>query len=100
MVEEKKDPSSAKATEDKEEGKLVGEVTHFFPHVSAAVVKLKSPLKIGDKIKIVGGKEGEFEQEVTSMQIDRQPIEKGKTGDEVGLEVIKKVHEGNKVYLM
>ena len=77
--------------------KVIGEITHYFPHVSAAVVKLSAPLKIGDRIKVVGGG-NEFEQEVASMQIDRKPIEDAKKGDEVGLEVTDKAREGYKVY--
>lgn len=81
-----------------EKEKLVGSVSHYFPHVSACVVKLKVPLKVGDKIKIVGGGE-EFEETVDSMQIDRAPIEEGKVGDEIGLSVKGKVREGYKIYL-
>lgn len=77
--------------------KVIGEITHYFPHVSAAVVKLSAPLKVGDRVKIVGGG-NEFEEEVASMQIDRKPIEGAKSGDEVGLEVKEKVREGYKVY--
>jgi translation elongation factor EF-1alpha len=75
----------------------IGEITHYFPNVSAAVVKLFAPLKVGDRIKIAGGG-NEFEQEVTSMQIDRNSIEEAKKGDEVGLQVSEKVREGYKVY--
>lgn len=83
----------------KDEGKLVGEITHFFPHVSAAVLKVKSPLKIGDRIKVVAPGGTEFEQEISSMQIDRSEIEEAKVGDEIGLKVDQKVHEGCKVYI-
>lgn len=82
-----------------EDGKMVGEITHYFPHVSAAVVKVKSPVKVGDKIKIVFPNGDGFEQEVTSLQIDRQEIEEAKSGDEIGLKVDQKVHEGCKIYL-
>lgn len=81
------------------EGKLIGEITHFFPHVSAAVLKVKSPLKVGDRIKIVAPNGVEFEQEVSSMQIDRKEIDEASSGDEIGLKVDQKVHEGCKVYL-
>ncbi|MFA5157973.1 MAG: hypothetical protein WC451_02165 [Patescibacteria group bacterium] len=84
--------------ESKSEGKLVGAITHFFPHVSAAVVKLESELKKGDRVKIVAANGDEFEQEVSSIQIDRVEIEEAKSGDEVGMKVDQKVHEGMKVY--
>jgi len=84
---------------ESEKGKLVGEITHYFPHVSAAVVKLSSPLKVGDRVRIVGGG-NEFEQEVASMQIDHEPIEEAKSGDEVGLGVSDKVREGYEVFVV
>lgn len=84
--------------ESKDEGKLVGVITHFFPHVSAAVVKLEAALKKGDRIKIVAANGNEFEQEVSSIQIDRVEIEEAKAGDEVGMKVDQKVHEGMKVF--
>lgn len=93
----KKTKSSAKSKVKKE--KLVGEVTHYFSKIGVAVVKVKAPFKIGDKIKIVGGQR-EFEQTVDSMQIEHKPIEKAPKGKEIGLKVIQKVKEGDKVYLI
>ena len=86
------------AKEKKE--KLVGIVTHYFDKISVAALKLTAPLKVGDKIKF-RNKAGEdlFEQTVTSMQIEHQPVEKAKKGAEVGIKVDQKVHEGNEVYL-
>ena len=81
----------------KDEG-LIGEITHYFPKAGAAVIKLEKPLKVGDKVKIVGGKAGEFEQTVNSMQVDRQPIQAAKVGDEVGVAVDQPVREGYKVF--
>ena len=75
----------------------IGEISNFFEHVQVAALKLTAPLKIGDTIHIKGG-EADFEQTVDSMQIDRQPIEKAKKGDEVGIKVNEKVRRGYKVY--
>lgn len=86
--------------EKKEEGKLVGVITHYFPHVSAAVLKVESPVKVGDKIKIITPSGKEFEQEVSSLQIDHAEISEAKKGDEIGMKVDEKVHEGCKVYLV
>ncbi len=79
------------------EEKLIGKITHYFPKVGAAVVKLDDTLKIGDRIKLKHG-DDEFEQEVTSMQVDHQAIESAEKGDEVGLKVDKKAKEGWEVY--
>jgi len=75
----------------------IGKITHFFPKVMAAVVELKADLKKGDKI-LIEGHGNSFEQEATSMQIDRKPIEEGKAGQEVGLEVKEDVKPGDVVF--
>jgi putative protease len=80
-----------------EEGKLVGEITHYFGKISVAVVKLEDTLRVGDKIKIVGGG-NEFTQTVESMQIEHQPVQEAKAGESIGLKVLQKVKEGYKVY--
>lgn len=81
----------------KEEGKLIGKVTHFFGNISVAVIELTDKLKVGETIRIIGG-ETDFNQVVDSMEIDRQKIQEAKKGDSVGLKVQEKVHEGYKVY--
>jgi hypothetical protein len=81
----------------KEEGQLVGAVTHYFPHVQAAVIKVKSPLALGDTIKIKGHTT-DLTQTISSMQIDRTPINQAKKGDEIGLLVESRVRQHDKVY--
>jgi len=76
---------------------LLGIVTHYFPHVQAAVIKLSKPLINGDKVKIQGHT-SDLTQVVSSMQIDRVEIQPGKKGDEIGLKVNSRVRQGDKVY--
>ena len=52
-----------KETEKLGEWEEVGKVTHYFPHPEVAVVRLSKELKIGDRIRIVGGAETDFEQD-------------------------------------
>ena len=80
------------------EGKLIGRITHYFSNIEVAVIELTSPLKVGDKIRVVGGKETDFEQKVSSMQIDHEQVKSGKKKDSVGMKIDEKVHEGYKVY--
>lgn len=76
----------------------IGMVTHYFPHVNAAAVKLlKSGLKVGDSIYIKGHTT-DFKEKVDSLQLDRVPIEEGKKGMEIGLLVKSRVRHGDKVY--
>ncbi len=80
------------------EGKPVGRIIHYFSDISVAVVNLTAPIKIGDEIRIIGGKETDFEQKISSMQIEREGVKSAKKGDSVGMKVEQKVHEGYKVY--
>ncbi len=71
---------------------VIGVITHYFPHVSAAVVKVKAPFAVGDNIK-VKGHTTDFTQTVQSMQIDRVPIQVAKKGQEIGLMVNVRVRQ-------
>lgn len=75
---------------------VIGEVTHYFPHVRAAVIKLKAPLAIGDAIKIKGHTT-DLQQVVTSMQIDHVVVSEAKKGQEIGLLVESRVRQHDTV---
>ena len=76
----------------------IGEVEHFFNKVSVAAIKITDgELKTGDTIHIIGA-HTDFTQKVESMQIDRNPVEHVKTGDEVGIKVKDRVREKDQVY--
>lgn len=79
-------------------GKLIGKISHYFSNIDVAVINLSSPLKNGDIIRIIGGKETDFDQKVASMQIDHKEVKKAKKGDSIGIKVNEKVHQGYKVY--
>lgn len=76
----------------------IGEVTHYFPHVNAAAVKLKkSGLKVGDQIYLKGHTT-DFKEKVESIQLDHATIPEGKKGQEIGLLVKSRVRIGDSVY--
>jgi putative protease len=90
-----------KPEKNQNKGKLIGIVSHYFDKISVAAIKLSAPLKVGDKIVFRDHLNNDlFEQEVTSLQINREPINKAQKGDEVGLKVDGKIHDGNEVYLV
>lgn len=77
---------------------LIGVITHYYGKSGAAVLKVKNgPLAIGDTIRIYG-KNIDFEQSVSSMEIDRKPIPKAEKGQEIGLGIKKKVHPKDGIY--
>ena len=76
----------------------VGEITHYFPKVTAAVVKLtKGSLSVGDTI-IVKGHTTEFKEKVNSIQLDHVVIATASKGQEIGLRVKAKVRDRDVVY--
>lgn len=76
----------------------VGIVTHYFPRVDAAVLRLtKGTLLQGDTI-IIKGHTTDFKEKVKSMQLDHVPITSASVGQEVGLKVKKKVRDHDVVY--
>jgi len=75
---------------------IIGLVTHYFPKVRAAVIKLKSPLTVGDLIKIKGHTT-DFQQKIISMQIDHVVVDRAKKGEEIGLLVDSRVRQHDKV---
>ncbi len=79
------------------ERNAVGIITHYYGHVGVAVVSLSGELKVGDDIEIEGAGE-KLAQKVSSMQINHKNVDACKTGDDVGLKVDGKVHEGDTVY--
>lgn len=75
----------------------VGKVTHFFNHLSVAVLELSGELKVGDRISIVG-RFTDIEQRVSSMEIDHLKVTAVGPGTEVALKVYEPVRKGDMVY--
>ncbi len=83
---------------DEVEGKQIGKITHFFPKISVGVIEITSgTLKVGDRIRIKG-KITDFEQEITSMQIEHQNVEEAEEGQSIGLKTNEPVKEHDVVY--
>jgi len=77
--------------------KVLGKVTHYYSQVRAAVVKVKAPFSVGDKIRIKGHTT-DFTQDAVSIQVDRTPINTAKKGQEIGLLVNSRVRQHDLVY--
>lgn len=76
----------------------VGKVTHFYDKIGVAVISLDSDLGVGDRIKFVRGGEDLFEQDVSSMQVEHEKIDKAKKGDTVGMKTDQPVKDGADVF--
>ena len=56
-------------------GTQIGQITHYFDHINVAALTLTEPLRVGDTIHILGHTT-DFRQEVTSLQIDHQAVDR------------------------
>jgi len=81
------------------EEKLIGKITHYFDKISVAIVELSGVLKVGDRVHIKGNST-DFEQDISSIQIEHEDMKKAKKGDAIGVKVDEKVREGDEVYLI
>jgi len=76
---------------------LIGEVTHYFDHVGAAVLALNTQLQVGETIHIKGHTT-DLVQEVDSMQIDHADVQQAGPGEDAAILVSDRVREGDEVY--
>ena len=76
----------------------VAVVVKFFAKPSVAALEVTNGnIKKGDLLRYKGHTT-DFTEEVSSMEIDNQPVEEVKVGDLVGLKVKERVREKDKVY--
>jgi putative protease len=76
----------------------IGVIEHFFTNISVAAIKITDgELKVGDTIHIVGA-HTDFTQKVDRMEIERNPINVAKIGDDIGIKVKDRVREHDIVY--
>jgi hypothetical protein len=76
---------------------LVGTISHYFPKPQVGVVKLTAGIKVGDTLRLTGHG-SDFQQAVTSMQLDHVPVQAASTGAEVAIRFDQLVREGTQVY--
>lgn len=77
--------------------KLVGVVTHFYPKVSVAAVRLTSDVRVGDEI-IVEGKTSYSRQNIESIEKSGKRLERASKGETVGIKLKKKARKNDSVY--
>ena len=75
----------------------IGKVSDFFSRPVVAGIELTAPLKLGDRIHIVGHTT-DMEMTVESMQINNVDVKEAKAGDAVGVKVSDRVRRGDTIY--
>jgi selenocysteine-specific translation elongation factor len=77
--------------------KEIGKVGHYFTKIGVAVIELSGTVSVGDKL-LFQGSTTDFEQTVSSMQIEHKNIASAQAGQSIGLKVANRVREGDAVY--
>jgi hypothetical protein len=77
----------------------IGVVTHYFSHLSVAVMQLEpgATLRVGDVIHI-WGHTTDFTQKVESLEVDHAPVAEVGPKDDFGLKVIEHAREHDVVF--
>ncbi len=79
-------------------GERIGIVTHYFNHLSVAVVKVESgTLRVGDNIHF-RGHTTDFGQRIESLQVNHAPVAAVGPKDDFGMKVRDHVRENDVVY--
>ena len=81
------------------EPRAIGEVIHYWTRLCVAGVRLADTLKIDDWVHFRGATT-DFQQRVTSMQLNRRFINEANAGQEIGILVADRVRVGDRVYLL
>ncbi len=94
---QKTKPKSKTKTKNSSKEKIVGKVEHTFDKINVITTTLKTPLKVGDVIRIKGATT-DFLQEVDSIQINHKTVLKAKKGDGIGIKVSGKVRDNDMIF--
>jgi putative protease len=78
--------------------KKVGTVTHYYGKLGVAILQLEASLKVGDTVKFQGHG-ADFEQSVSSLQVDHAEVSEAAAGSQVGMKTDQPVREGSEVFL-
>jgi hypothetical protein len=77
--------------------KRIGTVTHYYSHLSVAVLDLTAEIHQDDEIHIKG-RITDLQMKVSSLEIEHNKVESAGPGAEVALKVDDYVREGDIVY--
>ncbi|KPL01559.1 MAG: translation elongation factor-like protein [candidate division Zixibacteria bacterium SM23_73_2] len=75
----------------------VGKISDYFAKIGVAAIELTGTLSVGDTIHIKGHTT-DFTQNVDSIQIEHQQVEKANPGDSIGIKVKDRVRDNDIVY--
>ena len=81
------------------EPRAIGSVIHYWSRLGVAGVELTDSLKMDDWVYFRGATT-DFQQRVTSMQLNHRFVNEAFEGQQIGILVADKVRVGDSVYLL
>ena len=77
----------------------IGKVTNYFNKIGVAELKIEThDLAVEDEIKIIGPTTGVYEDTISEIRLDYDPVKKAVKGDVCSIPVKELVRRGDKVY--
>ncbi|MDD2302514.1 MAG: EF-Tu/IF-2/RF-3 family GTPase [Eubacteriales bacterium] len=82
------------------EEKAIGVVVTYFAKIGVAAIRITDgELKVGDRIRIKGHSTN-LEEDIESMQVEHENVQKVASGTDVGIKVKERVREHDIIYLL
>jgi hypothetical protein len=78
-------------------GERIGEIAHYYDRISVAVLRLTQTLKAGDTVHFLG-RHTDFEQVITSMEVEHKTVGEASGGSEVAVKVHQRVRPGDAIF--
>ena len=76
---------------------VIGTVVHYFKGPSVAVVRVtEGELAVGDQVRF-HGHTTDFSEQVTSMEVNHQKVDRARPGDEVAIQVTDRARQHDQV---
>lgn len=75
----------------------VGTITHYFGKPEVGVIRLEADVRVGDVLHF-RGRTTDFEQPISSMEVEHGPVEEAGAGTEVAVKVRERVRQGDEVF--
>jgi putative protease len=100
VAKRKMKPKTAKSRKSAKTPRMekpIGKVTHFYGHISVAIVRFNQKFSSGIGLHFKGATT-DFTETVKSMQYNHASIAVAPKGKQIGIKVKKKVREGDLVY--
>jgi len=77
----------------------IGKITNYYSKIGVAELKLEShSLETGEKIIVIGSTTGVYEDTLTEIRLDLEPVKSVKKGDICSLSVKSILRRGDKLY--